>query len=209
MEDLFSPCIPQSFSALALVIWLNDKVEFFHSKNLLMAVRVKGACPQLFTVLQGTIHNLIISRIMKKMLFFAGLALLMASCTTIRKSASTANVPAQLLSATVADLDVAKDRITYVYDVPAEVRRGGAANVRQAAIQAALESVGNQYDLLVEPEFSTYTTKYFVIPAKVTKVVVSGRPAKYKGFHSLNDSVWCNQLFRSLYRNQVQHGKIK
>ncbi|MCI6726211.1 MAG: hypothetical protein MR446_07180, partial [Bacteroidales bacterium] len=63
MEDLFSPGIPQSFSALALLIWLNDKVEFFHSNNLLMAVRVKGACPQLFTVLQGTIHKLIISRI--------------------------------------------------------------------------------------------------------------------------------------------------
>ena len=69
MEDLFSPWHPSKLFCFGAAHLANDKVEFFHSNNLLMAVRVKGACPQLFTVLQGTIHKLIISRIMKKMLF--------------------------------------------------------------------------------------------------------------------------------------------
>ena len=50
---------------------------------------------------------------MKKFFMFVGLALLMVSCQTITKTSKTVDSPASLLSATVADLEVSPERITY------------------------------------------------------------------------------------------------
>ncbi len=144
---------------------------------------------------------------MKKCLYFIGLAMMAASCTTVNYTASNAEMPAQLLSSTVADLEVANHRVSYTYDVPAEIRRGGLSNIKQAAMQAALGQAGADYDLLLEPQYQVSKTKY-IFRSKVTKMTVTGRPAKYKGFHSLNDSVWCNRIFRAGYENKVKHGKL-
>ena len=139
---------------------------------------------------------------MKKILVFASFAIALASCTTITKTATTANVPSSLLSATVADLEIAKDRVTFEYVPSAEVRRGGVSNVKRAAEQELLETKAKGYDLIVEPQYTIYqTTALFT--KKISKIVVSGRPAKYKNFHSLDDSVWCNPTFRAGYRDNT------
>lgn len=90
---------------------------------------------------------------MKKIFYFVGLALLMVSCQTITKTSKTAESPVSLLSATVADLDVSPNRITYTTSPDVAVRRGGLENVKQDAIQKALLENGNA-DVLVDATYS-------------------------------------------------------
>lgn len=142
---------------------------------------------------------------MKKIYYLLGVALLAASCTTVTKTAKTADTPASLLSATVADLEVSPERITHTMYPNAEIRRGGISNVRQAAEQEALVKNGNA-DVLVDAEYSITQTSFFIFGKKIESITVSGRPAKYKNFHSLNDSVWCNPTFRDAYRNSAKKG---
>ena len=143
---------------------------------------------------------------MKKVILFASLVMTLASCTTIKQTATTANVPSQLLTSTVADLEVSPQRVTIEYTSTPEVRRGGTSNVLHAAEQKLLAEKAPGYDLIVEPEYTTERTSYFIFGSKITKVIVSGRPAKYKNFHSLNDSVWCNPAFRATYKDNVTKG---
>lgn len=141
---------------------------------------------------------------MKKLFYFVGVALFMVSCQTITKTAKTVESPASLLSATVADLEVSPERITWSTVPDASVRRGGLENVKQAAIQQALLENGNA-DVLVDATYSVTTTR-FLLFNWVSSITVSGRPATYKNFHSLNDSVWCNPTFRHSYRNSAKQG---
>ena len=140
---------------------------------------------------------------MKKFLFIAVAALAMASCTTTTKTARTESVPYSMYNATVADLEVAKARIVYTMTPSKEVRRGGIANCKQAAIQEALTANGNA-DLLVEPQFVVNHKKgpFGIFINKVTSVTVSGRPATYKNFRSLDDKVWCDPVFRGVRGTQ-------
>jgi len=96
-------------------------------------------------------------------------------------------------------------RISYTMTPSKAVRRGGLANVKQAAENEALEKKGGNADLLVEPEYVVEKTNYFFFK-KIKSITVSGRPAKYKNFHSLNDSVWCNPVFRGTYRDNTKKG---
>lgn len=141
---------------------------------------------------------------MKKIFYLLCTALLAVSCTTTTKTAKTVSSPASLLSATVADLEVSPERITYTMEPSVALRRGGKANVRQAAEQEALAKYGNA-DVLVDANYSITTTR-FLIFNWVSSVTVTGRPATYKNFHSLNDSVWCNPTFRDSYRNSAKQG---
>ena len=140
--------------------------------------------------------------IMKKIIYFVGLALCLVSCQTITKTSKTAESPASLLSATVADLEVSPERITYTTHPELSLRRGGLENVKQAAIQQALIENGNA-DVLVDATFSITTTRFLVFNW-VSSITVSGRPAKYTNFHSLDDSVWCDPFFRYHYRNNAK-----
>lgn len=139
---------------------------------------------------------------MKKILLSVLAIVSMASCTTVLETARTESAPSQLLSATVADLEVGKDRITYPMTVTKDIRRGGLSNIYRAAEAKALREVGGNADLLVEPEYTTEKKWTFLSGTKIVKVTVSGRPAKFTNFHSLNDSVWCNPLFRAKYGNR-------
>ena len=142
---------------------------------------------------------------MKKLLMLLGVAMMMASCVTTTKTAKTADTSAQLLSATVAGLEVSPERITYTLNPTKSVRRGGLANVKRAAEQEALAKYGNA-DVLVDAEYTISKSNFGFFWNKVESVTVSGRPAKYTNFHSLNDSVWCNPTFRYYYRNDAQKG---
>lgn len=129
---------------------------------------------------------------MKKVLFFCcAAAMALASCTTTTHTARTNDLPASFYCATVSDLDVSSSRVTVEYVPTKDVQRGGYANVKKAAIRKAL---GDKYDVLVEPEFVISVKRGFT--SKVSKVVVSGRPANYKNFHSLGDKVWTDPVFR-------------
>ncbi|MDE5549872.1 MAG: hypothetical protein K2I99_00740 [Bacteroidaceae bacterium] len=139
---------------------------------------------------------------MKKqnILFACAVLALAASCTTTTFTSSTTNVSSQILSATVADLDVAPERVSYTFLPKAEVRRGGKANVRRAAEQYALNEYakksGKLCDLLVEPEY-VFEEVNNVFSKKVISVKVSGRPATYQKFRSLDDATWCNSSVQS------------
>lgn len=143
---------------------------------------------------------------MKKIFFLLGAAMSIASCTTIIKTSATADMPTSLYSATVASLKVVTpDRITYTMDpVEKPIRRGGLSNVKRAAENEALTANGNA-DVLIEPEYIIYKRKG-LFGSKITKITVTGRPAKYTDFHSLNDSVWCNPIFRAKHSNAVKRG---
>ena len=140
---------------------------------------------------------------MKKIFFLLTVALFAVSCTTTVKTAKTADSTSQLLSATVADLEVSPERITYTMVPKRPIRRGGLNNVKMAAEQEALAKFGNA-DLLVDAEYSISKTSYFIFGSRVSSITVTGRPAKYVNFHSLNDSVWCNPVFRGSYRNNTK-----
>ena len=141
---------------------------------------------------------------MKKYFIFAAIAaMVMTSCTTTIKTASTTDLPADLLSATVADLEVSPNRIVYTTTPSKEIQRAGLGNVKRAAIMEALQANDKNADILVEPEF-VISMKNCFFYKKVTSITVTGRPAKYKGFHSLDDSVWCNPAFRANYKNKVR-----
>lgn len=134
---------------------------------------------------------------MKKYMIMLGVALFTASCTTTTKTARTESVPYSMYNATVADLDVAPQRITYTMTPSKEIRRGGIVNCKKAAIQEALTANGNA-DLMLEPQFVIHHKKSplgFIIN-KVAGITVTGRPATYKNFRSMDDKVWTDPVFR-------------
>lgn len=122
--------------------------------------------------------------------------LMLSSCETLTKTAKTADVEASLQSVVVADLNVADHRVTSTMDVTPSVRRGGFKNIKQAVEAKALEENGNA-DILLEPQY-VVEKKRNLFGSKVTRITVSGRPASYKDFRALNDSVWCNPVFRGV-----------
>lgn len=140
---------------------------------------------------------------MKKVFFLLSAALAVASCTTITKTAATADMPASLYSATVADLKVSPERITYTMNPSKAIQRGGFSNVKRAVENEALTKYGNA-DLLVEPEYIVTRKRGWFRQWIITSITVTGRPAHYVNYHSLNDSVWCNPIFRDGMKNAVK-----
>ena len=138
---------------------------------------------------------------MKKVLFFACVVFALTSCVTTVKTAKSADAKSQLLSATVADLEVSPVRVSYTMAPTKSLQRAGLNNVKQAAIQECLIKNGNA-DVLVDVEYVIEQQK-LLFGKRINSITVSGHPAKYKGYHSLNDSVWCNPVFRGSYKNAV------
>jgi hypothetical protein len=139
---------------------------------------------------------------MKKILLCVCVAFALTSCVTTVKTAKVADAKASLLSATVADLEVSTERISYTMKPSAEIRRAGLSNVKQAAIQEALAKNGNA-DVLVDVEYSIEQENNFIFGKRITSITVTGHPAKYKSYRSLHDSVWCDPVFRAGYSNSV------
>ncbi len=142
---------------------------------------------------------------MKKFFLLLSIAFLAVSCTTTVKTAKTADPSVQLLSATIADLDVSPERISYTMIPTKELLRGGEDNVRQAAEHAALEKNGNA-DVLVGAEYIISKKSRFIFGKEINSITVTGHPAKYVNFRSANDSVWVNSTFRSHYKNNLRKG---
>ena len=132
---------------------------------------------------------------MKKLSFFllVLLAISATSCKMIGVSATTQHPANYINTATVADLEVSNERISFTFQASAAVRRGGTQNVIKTAVREALRVNGGG-DLLVDLEYITRSTAplfsrlFFLSP--IGEVTVSGYPAKYKNFHNLGDSIW-------------------
>lgn len=136
----------------------------------------------------------------KALALLAFVVVAMSSCDTLNKTARTADISSSIQNATVADLEVS-DRISYTMNpVPKDIQRGGMENVKQAAEAEALEKKGGNADILLEPQYVLVKKKTF-FGSKVESVTVSGRPARYKNFRTLNDSVWSNPYFRGMKMN--------
>ncbi len=133
---------------------------------------------------------------MKNIYSIIGLSalVLLSSCVTTTKTARTAETSSSIKNATVADLKVAEQRITYTMSPSKEIQRAGLSNVKQAAIQEALTKNGNA-DVMVEPEFVISMKNNFIFGKEVTSITVTGRPAYYKNFRTLHDSVWSSPGF--------------
>lgn len=113
---------------------------------------------------------------------------LLSSCITTTKTARTAQTSTSIKNATVADLRVTDQRITYTMSPSKAIQRAGLSNVKQAAIQEALTKHGNA-DVMVEPEF-VIEQERSLFGSHITSITVSGRPAYYQNFRTLPDSVW-------------------
>ncbi|MBO4611710.1 MAG: hypothetical protein J5671_00900 [Bacteroidaceae bacterium] len=135
---------------------------------------------------------------MKKYLLFVGVVVAFASCTSITKTARTESIPYSMYNATAADLEVG-ERITYTVKPSKAIRKGGVPNVKKSAIHEALLQNGNA-DLLVEPQF-VLSKRTGLFGSKIKSITVTGRPAKYKNFRPLNDSVWVDPVFRGRNAN--------
>lgn len=131
---------------------------------------------------------------MKKVYFvvLTATTLLLSSCVTSMKTATTMDIHPSVRNVTVADLDVAPERITYRMVPSKAIQRGGIENVKQAAENEALQKNGNA-DILVEPQF-VYSMKN----GRVKSIEVTGRPAYYTNFRSLPDTVWSNPYFNGM-----------
>ena len=133
---------------------------------------------------------------MKYTISFVALSalVLLSSCITTVKTARTAETSSSIKNATVADLKVTDHRITYTMTPSKEIQRAGLNNVKQAALQEALTKNGNA-DVMVEPEFVISMKNNFIFGKEVTSITVTGRPAYYQNFRTLNDSVWATPGF--------------
>lgn len=129
---------------------------------------------------------------MKKtyLLLLVLLAIGVASCKTSRSTATYKDPTNILRTVTVADLDVSETRISFTYRPTYAVRLGGNNNVIKTAVQEALRACGNG-DVLVGLEYTT-VSRWTILPflSPIRQITVTGRPAVYTNFHSLNDNIW-------------------
>ncbi|MCH5179127.1 MAG: hypothetical protein J1F13_05525 [Prevotellaceae bacterium] len=134
---------------------------------------------------------------MKKLILFAIVAIMAASCTTTTtvKTARTEGVPYSMYNASIADLKVVGPRISYTMRPSKDIQICGLNNVKQAAISEALNANGNA-DLLLEPQFVISQKRSF-FKKEVTSITVTGIPAQYVNVRSMHDSVWVNRVFRN------------
>ena len=123
---------------------------------------------------------------MKKFFILAAVAAMFVGCAPqtklITSSTHTKVNAVDPIVAVFADLDVAKEKITYLFIPSKSARNGGADNVIDSAVSEALANNGGA-DVLVGLEKQV---KYNA-QGEVESVVVSGYPAKYVNFRSPGD----------------------
>ncbi len=119
---------------------------------------------------------------MKKLLFIAAIALFSMSCSrSITTYTATAlDTRSQIQTATTADLEVNETRISYTMRPTKAIQDGGKDNVINAAVHEALLQNGNA-DVLLDLE---YVLEYK--DSKIEVITVTGHPAKYRNYRSLN-----------------------
>lgn len=104
-------------------------------------------------------------------------ALGLASCNSVRHTATTVEVENHMCTATTADLEVSPKKISYTFKPSQANRRAGERAVIATAVAEALKANGNA-DVLVGMEYEIKKQR-----SKVIYVTVEGYPATYKNFH--------------------------
>lgn len=124
---------------------------------------------------------------MKKLFLLVVVAISIASCGTLKNSATYRNfsVNAPFAVPVIADLSISESRVTHSYIPPKAVKNGGEVNVINTAVREALQINGNA-DVMVGLE----TQVKYNVRKKLVSVVISGYPAKYKNFRNIDENIW-------------------
>lgn len=117
---------------------------------------------------------------MKKLFFSFAIIVCMASCKSLHQSATTRAITAPVVGAATAELVVSDQKISFTYIPPKNIRGVGVQNCINAAIREALVQNGNA-DVLVECQ-EAIVERTGLMGRKITKVTVTGYPAKYRNF---------------------------
>lgn len=117
---------------------------------------------------------------MKKLAIYGVLALTLslASCSSIRHTASTVDVNTEIVSHSKADLNVSPNKITYTLRPSKAVRRCGEKAVIKTTVAEALKANGNA-DVLVGMQYEIKKTRNFFGRNNIKYVTVTGYPATY------------------------------
>ena len=125
--------------------------------------------------------------IMKKKLIIAVAAIAtlgLASCSSLRHTATTQPVDTEVVSRNTADLEVAPQKISYTFRPSKAVRRCGEKAVIKTAVAEALKANGNA-DVMVGSQYEIKKTKNFFGKTNIKYVTVEGYPATYKNFKTV------------------------
>lgn len=131
---------------------------------------------------------------MKKFLLMLMVAFFAVSCTSVKKTATTQNVAAPITAAVTSDLEVSNKKIVYTYYPSKSIRCGGLKNVKAAAIAEALKMNGSG-DILVEPQMEV--VERVGLFKKIKSVTVSGYPATYKNFKTVDSETLKKMMVNS------------
>lgn len=117
---------------------------------------------------------------MKKLIFglTTGLLMLTASCTSVKHTASTLPVESQIVSFTVADLEVSPNKVSKTTNWNYQLGGVNVEDVKHNTEAWLLDEVGA--DVLVEPEYIVERRGWL----RGGTVTVTGYPAKFKNFHT-------------------------
>lgn len=122
---------------------------------------------------------------MKKVILLVSCLACLASCSTLRKStATTMDVNTSLSSKNKADLIVSEKKISYTYTPNKQDRKAGMKHVIDNAVAAALKSNGDA-DVLIQKQHEVVYKVYLFGRKKIRTVTVSGYPAVYRNFKSI------------------------
>ena len=113
-------------------------------------------------------------------LLAVGVALMMSSCTTVRHTATAGPVDNKVISFTVADLNVKKNKVTKTYNWNWNPFKCVSVDLVKENTEAALLQE-NGADVLVEPEYIIERRGLM----RGGSVTVIGFPATYTNFHKM------------------------
>lgn len=108
----------------------------------------------------------------------------LASCSSIRHTASIEPVDTEVISRSTADLVVAPQKISYTFHPSKAVRRTGEKAVIKTAVAEALKANGNA-DVMVGFQYEIKKTKNLFGKTTIKYVTVEGYPATYKNFKNI------------------------
>ena len=126
-------------------------------------------------------------------------ALMLTSCQTLMQTSRNVDTGSSITSVTLADLNVSDTRESYTMsDIPKSIYKLGEENVKSIAEAKILDK--SNADILVEPRYHIEKKRGLFGRTKVTSITVSGRPASFTNFRTVEDSI----LFRpqKIYVNE-------